>query len=898
QQLSQVATAIQGLSARIISLREASARQQVVDAKSAADEIADQPLELRQYAADTTEIRATVLKVSQQLEVERAKRERLRAELERVASSRSNAEQILAIGRIDDEYGRVLRTIEKDLPTTSALQRRIAKRADVVTNARVQRLQAQQQMRQLEDSSAAAKALLGDADVAVSAETTAVANKLVESRRDALLDAQESLGQQIEQLGEANATDTELQQNTSQLRDFLTSKLLWLPSAAVVSGSWLTGQIGNNVGWLFSAKNLKQIPVVMAEQARKHWAVLTLLLVAITLLLVMRRRLIASLERLAKPVGHRGDGFRFTLMAELASLLIALPPPLLVGTLGVILATGDSAAAYVRAIGAGLASAAAVLFLLGIFQTMCRRFGVFTAHFGWDEKGTRRLGRALHLLALAVAPGAFLKGMADSVGTTDLVEGIGRLGFVIVSLALALFMYRVFRPHDGALTVGLDRDRFIWRTRHIWFWALVVVPIVLALLAAIGYYATASQLQSRLFNTGWIFLTTIIGYRTAMRGVLVSGRRTAYEQAEARHAKAREEAIEQADSAGKNTSEGLPELSEEPDIDVVQVSRQTRSLLLATSTVVLLLLLWGIWKSMLPVLNVLDQVVLWSYVVASPAGDTMASVSLFDVLRAVLIVVLTVVAARNLPGFLEITLLQRLRIDSGTRYAISTIGRYLIFIVGLLIAFNGIGADWSKLQWIVAALGVGLGFGLQEIVANFVSGIIILFERPVRVGDLVSIGTNTGTVTRIQIRAITITDFDNFEVLVPNKAFITGPVQNWSLTSPITRLLIKVGVAYGSNIEQVQKLMLDVAVNNAKVLKTPSPSALFVNFGDSSLDFELRAFVGRIDHRLGTTHELLMAIDAAFKNSNIEVPFPQRDLHVRSSVVGLNSEDPGSDSEN
>ena len=221
-----------------------------------------------------------------------------------------------------------------------------------------------------------------------------------------------------------------------------------------------------------------------------------------------------------------------------------------------------------------------------------------------------------------------------------------------------------------------------------------------------------------------------------------------------------------------------------------------------------------------------------------------------------------------------------LDIDAGTRYAYVTITRYGILAIGLLFAFSHIGADWSKLQWIIAALGVGLGFGLQEIVANFVSGIIILFERPVRVGDLITIGDTVGTVSRIKIRAITITDPDNFEVLVPNKAFITGTVKNWSLTSQITRLVVKVGVAYGSDVARAQQIMLDVAEANEQVLETPAPIVLFLGFGDSSLDLELRVFVGRIDHRLSTVNNLHLAIDKAFREAGIEIPFPQRDVHL------------------
>jgi potassium efflux system protein len=177
---------------------------------------------------------------------------------------------------------------------------------------------------------------------------------------------------------------------------------------------------------------------------------------------------------------------------------------------------------------------------------------------------------------------------------------------------------------------------------------------------------------------------------------------------------------------------------------------------------------------------------------------------------------------------------------------------------------------------------------LQEIVANFVSGIIILFERPVRVGDLITIDDTVGTVSRIQIRAITITDADNFEVLVPNKAFITRSVKNWSLTSSVTRLVVKVGIGYGSDVALAQKTMLDVARANEHVLESPAPVVLFLGFGDSSLDLELRVFVGRIEQRMSTLHDLHVAVLDAFDKAGIEIPFPRRDVHVQ-GAVGIGS---------
>jgi potassium efflux system protein len=242
---------------------------------------------------------------------------------------------------------------------------------------------------------------------------------------------------------------------------------------------------------------------------------------------------------------------------------------------------------------------------------------------------------------------------------------------------------------------------------------------------------------------------------------------------------------------------------------------------------------------------------------------------------------MTFIAARNLPGLLEITLLQRLSIEPGTRYAITAISRYSIIAVGLLIAFNRVGADWSQMQWIVAALGVGVGFGLQEIVANFVSGLIILFERPVRVGDTVTIGDVSGTVSRIQIRATSITDWDNREILVPNKMLITDTVTNWTLSDPVTRLLIPVGVAYGSDTMRAQELMLDQVKANPLVLTQPPPTVFFLGFGDSALNYEVRAFVAQPAHRLPVLHELHVGIERALREDGIQIPFPQRDLHLK-----------------
>lgn len=190
---------------------------------------------------------------------------------------------------------------------------------------------------------------------------------------------------------------------------------------------------------------------------------------------------------------------------------------------------------------------------------------------------------------------------------------------------------------------------------------------------------------------------------------------------------------------------------------------------------------------------------------------------------------------RNLPGLLEVLVLSRLNMRRGASYAITTILNYIIIAVGAMTVFGSLGVSWDKLQWLAAALSVGLGFGLQEIFGNFVSGLIILFERPVRIGDTVTIGSFSGTVSKIRIRATTITDFDRKEVIIPNKAFVTERLINWSLTDTTTRLVIRLGVAYGSDLEKVRKVLLKAATEHPRVMHEPMPEVFFTAFGASTL---------------------------------------------------------------
>ena len=264
----------------------------------------------------------------------------------------------------------------------------------------------------------------------------------------------------------------------------------------------------------------------------------------------------------------------------------------------------------------------------------------------------------------------------------------------------------------------------------------------------------------------------------------------------------------------------------------------------------------------------------------------MGGLSLLGLMQAVLILVVTYIAVQNLPGLLELAVLRATTIDAGTRNAITTLCQYAVVALAFLILFNLLDVDWTSFGWMAAALSVGLGFGLQEVVANFVCGLILLFERPIRVGDVVTVEGMTGTVTQIHLRATTIINWDRQEFVVPNKTLITNTLLNWTLTTSLNRTIVTVGVAYGSDTDQARQILLEVAADHARVLDDPAPMATFEQFADSSLTLSLRAYLPDLENRMGTITELHTEINKRFAEAGIEVAFPQQDLHIRSGWDG------------
>ena len=266
-------------------------------------------------------------------------------------------------------------------------------------------------------------------------------------------------------------------------------------------------------------------------------------------------------------------------------------------------------------------------------------------------------------------------------------------------------------------------------------------------------------------------------------------------------------------------------------------------------------------------------------------GGTVGNIQLvpFDIIGGILVFAGLLVVIGWMKRWIDRRWLQHIVIERGAREALITLFGYVGFIVAVLIGLTQAGVDLGGLAIVSGALALGIGFGMQEIANNFVSGLILLFERPIRAGDFVTVGDVEGFVRSIRIRATEIETLDNQNVLVPNSELISGRVTNWVLRDTFGRLRVVVGVAYGSDIEKVREILEAVAREHPEAItdgRAPAPRALFMGFGESSLDFELRVRIARIDRRFSVQSDINFSIDKAFREANITIPYPQRDLHL------------------
>jgi len=640
--------------------------------------------------------------------------------------------------------------------------------------------------------------------------------------------------------------------------DFLDTHLVWIRSSRIINytdfrnSAKVLNVLVDPARWRLTLSDA-------LDSFRTNSGLWVLGLLISTALLLGGRWARRELSRTAARVNQqRKDSFSLTLWILALTVYLAVGFPFLMFFVARQLLELPAPHGFTHLIATGLMSAAGLLAAIRFFYHLCRRDGLAHVHFKWNEPVRRSLLRNLRWVTPVVVLMEFLVSAMVTVNEIEFGDSMAELALMVQVIAISAFLGWILRFSGGVVTTLLKNHPTGWlaRLRYVWWPVAVGMPLFLAVLAALGYFLSALELRDLIRATAGMVMFLIVLNSLALRWLSLARRRFAMREAR-RKVEAQREADrrKQAESQTSATDEkGTTITHPEPEIGLAEISEQTQSLLQTVMFILVAIGLWAIWEPIFPAFGILQDIHLWSYSGVVDGVTTAIPTSLANLAMAIVVVVITIIASRNLPGLLEITLLNRLPMDAGARYAFTTLCRYAITAIGILLALNTIGFRWSSVQWLIAALGVGLGFGLQEIVANFVCGLIVLFERPFRVGDTVTIGEVDGMVSRIRIRATTILDWDRKELIVPNKEFITGRLINWNRADPISRLIIKVGIAYGSDTELAEKLLLKVLKENPLVLKEPKPSAYFLGFGDNSLNFELRLYINDIDNRLPVQH--------------------------------------------
>lgn len=500
--------------------------------------------------------------------------------------------------------------------------------------------------------------------------------------------------------------------------------------------------------------------------------------------------------------------------------------------------------------------------------SLLRPNGLAFRHFGMPQESNRIFQRiikqSIWIVGLLLV--SSIPSQIDEIGYLN--DAIGQV-MSIIALALCLFVvrpllnraireYQKAKKEEGTTNTSISLFRLL---RLI----LVIVPISLIILIILGYYYTAVYLITHLLNSYFVILLWVFGRYFAYRFVAISARRLAYRRLQDKRRKLREQVLENG-------------TKEDETIKLSVVNQQIYRVTDLIGWVVLFVSLYVIWSDLISVAYYLDGVILWE----SNEGNQVESVTLLNLMRASLYVVITYVLIKNITGILEVTVFSKIPLSKGTPQTIITMLTYVIVTFGSVSAFSALGISWTKIQWIFTALSVGLGFGVREIFGSFVSGSILLFERPIRVGDKVTVGQYTGIITKIRLRSTTLLNSDHMEVVLPNQAFVTDRFINWTLNNTITRLQIFFKVSYDTDLDLMQRLLLQ-AVNEApKVLSEPKVEINMLHFGDNALEHELLVFVGELGDRIETMNFLQYRINQLFRENGIRFALNQLDVHLHS----------------
>ncbi|PSW18678.1 miniconductance mechanosensitive channel MscM [Photobacterium sanctipauli] len=667
----------------------------------------------------------------------------------------------------------------------------------------------------------------------------------------------------------------------NELKSQASKQLFWAPDTNPLSVNLMVAT-WEKLKWFFSPfqwvsflkfpSSIEKTPLIVAL------SVIGLIIFGLSW---FRRHWKKYLEETSKKIGKvTQDKFRFSYNNVFFSFCLAWPIPMIVGLVGLILSAAWQFP-FVHHFGQAL-SIPMSLVMYCFMRELVRDNGLLIGHFGWSSDLVSRSFHHYQRLLWIYLPMMVIQNFAHLYSDIDVNATLGRLAFIISNISVSYFLWRLCQE-KLPMTYGDLPEGKAHIGHHLFWWTLILIPQGLNYTALKGYLSSSQSVMDKLEVSAVIGVVTLLIYYLIKRLMLIQKRRLAFERAKAK----RQEIIAQRiaeleEEKDENYSSSEMQIDvEEPEVDLDKISAQSLRLLRSLLLLIYLSCLSVVWADFYQAISYLGDITIWDVTNTIDGIDELSSISLKNVLLAFLAFWLTMILARDLPGAMELLILQHLALSPGTGYAITSLTRYVAIFLGIIIGSGLIGFDWSKMQWLVAALGVGLGFGLQEIFANFISGLIILFEKPIRIGDTVTIRNLTGVIAKIQTRATTIVDWDRKEVIVPNKAFVTEQFINWSLSDPITRVTLSISVKYVADSELVTKLLFEAADECELVLDNPAPEVFFLTLTADSQNFEVRAYAAETAHRLTLTHDLHQRIKQKFNHHGIEIAHPQLEIQMK-----------------
>jgi small-conductance mechanosensitive channel len=858
---------LQALRNNLNSQRQREAERALEKTEQLAEQNGDLPASLRKELQINRELSAALNDQAQQMDLISSQQRRAAAQTLQVRQALSTIIEQSQWLSASTALGETLRAQVAILPEMPKPQQLDSAMADL----RVQRLRFENQLESLPQR---AKELKQDDGTPLTSAQQRIVDAQLRTQRDLLNSLLSGCDTQILELTKLKVANTQLVDALNEIQDAAHRYLFWVPDVSPITLSYPLN-VAQDLTRVLSLDTLTQLSgaFVMMVTSRETLIPLFGAVLLVIFSISSRKHYHAFLARASSRVGKvTQDEFLLTLRTVFWSILVALPLPVLWAALGFGLQNAWPYPVAV-AIGEGVTATLPVLWICMISAAFAHPQGLFIVHFRWPVKQVSRAMRYYQMSIWLIVPLIMALITFDNLNDREFSNTLGRLCFILLCLALALVTNSLKR---AGIPLYLDKKGSGENVINTALWGLLLsAPLIAALASTVGYLTTAQKLLARLETSVAIWFLLLVIYHIIRRWMLIQRRRIAFDRAKQRRADilAQRAKGEEESSHTPNSIEGAMEV-DETEIDLDAISAQSLRLVRSILTMVALVSVIVLWSEIHSAFGFLENIKLWDVNSTVNGIDIAQPITLGALLIAILVLIVTMQLVRNLPALLELAVLQHLDLTPGTGYAITTITKYLLLLFGAILSFSWIGIEWSKLQWVVTALSVGLGFGMQEIFSNFISGLIILFEKPIRIGDTVTIRNLTGTVTKINTRATTISDWDRKEIIVPNKAFITEQFINWSLSDTLTRVVLTVPAPAEANTEEVTKILINSAERCSLVLDNPTPEAYLVDLQQGIQIFELRIYAAEMGHRMPLRHEIHQLILAGYREHGITLPYP------------------------